>query len=272
MTEAPKCPVCGEVFDNEAGKGGHLAVSKDNDHLAYRTLGTLPSSKVPEGSKEGSPKVLGEGLSKVEVEGLNLRSEPKVEASPSKVAGNASQREEKPTLEPQLVTLDLPKLLQPLLPEPSPTSSIPLVEPSTQGPAQRPKVDVPLAPFLSGTTALMVNTFYLRGEGDEKLTKDEVELCGFSRAAEGCLKFYFPEVSWDHPAVALVASGVALATIIQAKKAKPKKNTEAKEEPDEPPTPHSPDPPKVKSSGTGDAYWDSILAQAGGPAGGVSDD
>lgn len=38
------CPVCGQAFENEHGKGGHIASMKDAEHKAYRTLGQLPSA------------------------------------------------------------------------------------------------------------------------------------------------------------------------------------------------------------------------------------
>jgi hypothetical protein len=41
---AVACPVCGKGHRNAQGLGGHLAHSKDQDHVLYRTTGALPAT------------------------------------------------------------------------------------------------------------------------------------------------------------------------------------------------------------------------------------
>jgi hypothetical protein len=278
-SERPICPVCGQVFDNEAGRGGHLAVSKDADHEAYRTLGVIPSRKVAEGKPEGAPAKVPEGSVEGKVEGI--------EPNPAKVPKPISAGPSEPTFEfrsetlPQqeaqgqsdltLVTFEPPKLIEPLRPEPS--------QPSQQGIGldlgkPSPKVTVDLEPIIAGGLALGLNGLVLNKPGDGQLTQEAVLETHFPEATTACMKLYFPDLPIDHPIVALIASGVTLGYVVMSLKAKdgaaPEAPTTAPTSPpapaaQAPPAPVVPAAPGPKGT-TGDPYWDAILAKAGGVA------
>lgn len=257
---------------------GHLAGLKDAAHLAYRThirpvgpvatpapalfapIAASPTLAEPTPAGSG-PTQPSPGPSTGGTSPQNPQRPPDPHPAPE-----APVQGPTPLDGVHAFTLPAPGQVGPLLPD---TGPILAPTPPTQNP--QGGLAVPLEPFIAGSLALMVNGFVLRGSGDAKLTPAEVTESGFPKAAEACVRHYFPDLPLDHPLVALFVSSTGLASAILAKKApKPKEPQPDREEPERP---DSPTLPKAQSKGTGDAYWDAILAQAGGPRlGGESGD
>lgn len=282
------CPVCYRRFKNEGGMKGHLLSLKDAAHLAWRTQ-IRPAAPVPASQPRAYPPVQpstpllfnpSEGSPiPVPLPGLDPRPvspqnpggtpnpTPPAKGPPEGYPGGAAPGA--PLEGVKVFEIPAAAQIGPLLPDTGP-----IIPPAPPTANEDGSLDVPLEPFIAGSVALMVNGFILREPGDGKLRPEEVTESGFPKAAEACVKLYFPTLPLNHPLVALFVSGAGLASAIAAKKApkkKPGKHDDDAAEEAEPP--RSPTSPKVESSSTGDAYWDSILAQAGGHRrGGAADD
>ncbi len=271
--KAPACPVCGRRFKNTSGMKGHLFGMKDAAHLAERTriLSAAPPSPAYVPPVQPSPTL------PVSAPGGSAPIQPSSMAPPRDVRPpnpSPTLTPDPPTKGPsegqgevKIFSLPPPGQVGPLLPDQGP-----FIPPTP--PTDKPGggLNVPLEPFIAGSVALMVNGFILHGEGDGKLRPEEVTESGFPKAAEACVKLYFPTLPLDHPLVALFVSGAGLASAIASKKAPKKKGPKEPGDVEEPETLPSLDPPKRQSNSTGDSYWDSILAQAGGLRGGVAGD
>ncbi len=160
-----------------------------------------------------------------------------------------------------MVSFAPPPEVGPLLPDPN----TPNGDPTQSRPA--PRVQVPLEPIIAGGVTAMINGLALGKQEDGALNVDEVRETGFPRAVHACLDLYFPDLPIDHPLTALIASGASLGMLVASRKgiyadrAPPEttpQNDDAQPEPE--------DQPEPQTGGTGDPYWDGILAQAGGVA------
>lgn len=257
MSDEPSiCPVCQKDCSNPGGLAAHLQFTKDADHLAHRTgteVAPQPApSVVPDavGASAPPPVVAGPPIERVAPTAL---SETENTLRPSDSPG-----------EPRVLEFNLgppPKVVPLLPPGPQPGA--------TGGPRPAPVV-VPLEPLIAGTVAAAVNGTILRGDYDGELTPQAVGETGFPKAAEACLRFYYPDLPLDHPVVALILSGASLSIlIVNLKRAnKPKDATAPVPQPQttQTPTPSAPTPPPPPGASTGDPYWDAILSRAGGVA------
>jgi hypothetical protein len=252
VTEETRCPVCSDEFGNPGALGTHLSLTKDTAHVAHRAQaeGDAPASPEATPAPFALPPALAEPL-------LRLASgeAPPREAALSE-AGEAPRQGEAGEADAQVFLLPSPLNVEPLLP--------PGEAPGQAGAPKAPPVSVPLEPILSGALAIGLTGLVLNKPGDRELTSEMVQGTGFPKSVEACLRLYFPDLPLDHPIVALIASCTGLGMLVLQLKAKAPTEPEAPAQatpqatvqaaPDQAPAPAS----------TGDAYWDSILRQAGG--------
>ena len=272
MTDESRCPVCAEEFGNPGALGTHLSLTKDASHVAHRAGAegaspAMPAQAVasPE-APPASPVLLPASPEQAETPALPAYPNGYAafgEAGEAGTQGEARRGEATQAGE-AIGVFSLP----------APTSVEPLLPPS-DGPGQagdRPKpppVQVPLEPILAGTTAAALNALFLARPTDGQLTPDSVRGTGFPKAAEACVRLYFPDLPLDHPAAALILSSASLAIlVVSLRGANAPKEPEAPKPATQQATvtqaPILAEAERPASASTGDAYWDAILSKAGG--------
>ncbi len=248
-----KCPVCQAEFGNPGALGTHLSLTKDADHVAHRAGAEAPAPALPEAppASLALPPALAEPLLRLASGEAPTREPAFIEAGEAPRQGEAGTRGE----DAQVILLPSPLNVEPLLPAGE--------APGQAGAAPKaPPVSVPLEPILSGALAIGLNGLVLNKPGDREITSEQVQGTGFPKSVEACLRLYFPDLPLDHPVVALIASGTGLGMLVLQLKAKAPQEPEAPAQATPQATVQAAPAPPAPS--TGDAYWDTILRQAGG--------
>lgn len=265
MTDPTRCPVCSEEFGNPGALGTHLSLTKDANHVAHRA-GAPPALLALPAQAGASPEA--PPASPAYPESPALPASPNGyaafgEAGEAGTQGEARRGEATQAGEAiQVLSLPAPASVEPLIP--------PGDAPGQAGDRPKPPpVQVPLEPILAGTTAAALNALFLARPIDGQLTPDSVRGTGFPKAAEACVRHYFPDLPLDHPAAALILSSASLAILVVSLR-----GANAPKEPEAPKqaTPQATvtqaplrvEAERPASASTGDAYWDAILSQAGG--------
>lgn len=264
------CPVCGQEFDNEQGRGGHLASVKDAAHLAYRAE---PSAQPSPPSPEPSPEPTRQPSAEPPSPAGPAEPSPGLSPGAQPLAPSSRAQEDEPSLGFFPVSFEPLASIQPLAASPDPENPAGAAPGSPQPSAVR----VPLEPILAGTTMAALNGLLLNRPVDAPVTLDEVRATGFPTAGEACLRHYFPDLPLDHPVTALLLSGANLAMLVAEHRGRYERQPRQPDKPDgQPPAPAAPAPPppadaaaavrEGPAGSTGDPYWDALLAKAGGVA------
>lgn len=261
--EQATCPVCNATLGNPGALGTHLALSKDADHVAYRvgTEGPSPALTGQGDASLGLPPALAAPLLRLASGEAPLSDGAFGEAGEARQAGEGGEAEARQAPPPHtqdegdVILLPPPATVEPLIPPTDP--------PGPMG--QAPQVSVPLEPILAGALAIGLNGLVLNKPGDRQLTSDMVAETQFPKSVEACLRHYFPDLPLSHPIVALIASGTGLGMLVLQLKGKAPEPERPREATPQATVEAAPMPaPRPGPASTGDAYWDAILAQAGG--------
>lgn len=241
---ASTCPTCDRSFKNAGGLASHRRLAKDSRHVAARGAKDPTPEPTPAAPPAPTPK-------RAPVPGPEGSPEPEPEAPPAPTPPAPVPQQE---AGPVMVTFQAPQVVKPLGGDPQQEAEEgPGKNPETQSgasnasptgelkaPQQKGKHDqtiqeIPLEPFIAASVATMSNGFFLRGEHDGQVTRQEVAETGFPKALEVSVRKYYPDLPLDHPFVLVALGGSAMVALVASKKAP--KDKDADVEPETAPEP-----------------------------------